>query len=101
MATTPARSVGRPGGAVKRATHPVDVPRLGCESFALRQHGVRLLLSAPAPKKGYSKRTELSFGVSSGDSRVVVHDGSSRLFIRRFENCNPGIDPSEGRTGND
>ena len=69
----------------------------GCESFALRRHG--LLVSAP--KKRYSKRTQLSFGISSRNNRIVVHDVSSRFFVRRFENCNPCIDPTECRTGKD
>ena len=61
----------------------------------------RSLLLAPAPKKRYSKWTELSFGISSRNNWIVVHDVSSRLFVRRLENCNPCIDPTECRTGKD
>ncbi len=71
----------------------------GWKCFALRGHRVRSLLRVPAPKKRYSKWAELAFGIPSRNNRIVVHDGSSRLFIRRLENRNPRIDPTECRTG--
>jgi hypothetical protein len=55
----------------------------------------------PAAEQRHPERPQLAPGVPAADGRVVRHDMTGGVLVRRLEHGYPGIDPAEGGAGQD